>query len=116
MNILDQIIAKKKIEVQERKSSKNISELEKSPYFKNATLSFRDYLLRDDKTGIIAEFKRKSPSRGVINNTSSVAEVTASYAKYGASGISVLTDELFFGGSLNDLLEASVNNVPLLRK
>ncbi len=59
MNILDHIIARKKIEVQERRSSKSISVLEKGPFFKNATLSFRDYLLRDDKTGIIAEFKRK---------------------------------------------------------
>ncbi len=70
----------------------------------------------EDKTGIIAEFKRKSPSKGVINNTSTVTEVTAAYAKYGASGISVLTDEEFFGGSLNDLLESTINEVPLLRK
>jgi indole-3-glycerol phosphate synthase len=116
MNILEQIVAKKKMEVQERRSAKNISELEKGPFFKNVTLSFADYLLRDDKTGIIAEFKRKSPSKGIINNTSSVAEVTAAYANYGASGISVLTDDLFFGGSLNDLLESTTNNVPLLRK
>jgi indole-3-glycerol phosphate synthase len=116
MNILDQIIAKKKIEVQERRSAKSISELEKEAFFKKEVLSFRDYLLRDDKTGIIAEFKRKSPSKGIINNTSSVAEVTAAYAKYGASGISVLTDDFFFGGSLNDLLESTLNKVPLLRK
>ncbi|MEO8764585.1 MAG: indole-3-glycerol phosphate synthase TrpC [Ginsengibacter sp.] len=116
MNILDTIVAKKKIEVADRKRNKSISELENRPFFKNKTLSFRDYLLRKDKTGIIAEFKRKSPSKGVINDQASVAEVTAAYAKYGASGISVLTDEEFFGGSLNDLLEATVNEVPLLRK
>ncbi|MEO7120781.1 MAG: indole-3-glycerol phosphate synthase TrpC [Ginsengibacter sp.] len=116
MNILDQIIAKKKIEVQEKRSVKNISELEKGAFFKKEVLSFKDYLLRADKTGIIAEFKRKSPSKGTINDTSSVAEVTAAYAKYGASSISVLTDEFFFGGSLNDLLELTVKNVPLLRK
>ena len=116
MNILDTIIARKKTEVAERKRNKNISELENGPFFKNKTLSFKDYLLREDKTGIIAEFKRKSPSKGVINNTSTVTEVTTSYAKFGASGISVLTDEEFFGGSLNDLLEATINEVPLLRK
>src|SRR6476646_4584240 len=104
MNILDTIIAGKKIEVAERKLNKSISELENGPFFKNETLSFRDFLLREDKTGIIAEFKRKSPSKGIINNTSTVTEVTTAYAKYGASGISVLTDEKFFGGSLNDLL------------
>ena len=72
--------------------------------------------MREDKTGIIAEFKRKSPSKGTINNTSTVTEVTTAYAKYGASGISVLTDAEFFGGSLNDLLESAINEVPLLRK
>jgi indole-3-glycerol phosphate synthase len=116
MNILDTIITRKKIEVAERKRNKNISELEKGPFFKNKTLSFTDFLLREDKTGIIAEFKRKSPSKGIINNTSTVTGVTTDYAKYGASAISVLTDEEFFGGSLNDLLESTVNEVPLLRK
>src|ERR1700687_2940984 len=116
MNILDTIIAKKKIEVEERKKMTCISELKKYTFFKNETLSFKEYLLREDKTGIIAEYKRKSPSKGVINDKSSVTEVTTAYAKYGASGISVLTDEVFFGGSLNDLLESTINEVPLLRK
>lgn len=116
MNFLETIIARKKIEVAERKRSKSISELENGRFFKNKTLSFRDFLLREDKTGIIAEFKRKSPSKGIINNTSGVKEVTTAYARHGASGISVLTDEEFFGGSLNDLLESASNQVPLLRK
>ena len=116
MNILDTIIAKKKIEVAERKKMASVSELEKGTFFKNETLSFKEYLLREDKTGIIAEYKRKSPSKGIINDKSSVTEVTTAYAKYGASGISILTDELFFGGSLNDLLESTNNEVPLLRK
>lgn len=116
MNILDTIIAKKKIEVAVRKGNTDIRALENGPFFKNKTLSLREYLLRKDKTGIIAEFKRKSPSKGIINNSSTVAEVTAAYAKFGASAISVLTDEEFFGGSLNDLQEATINEVPLLRK
>ena len=116
MNILDNIIARKRIEVAERKQNKSIYELEHGPFFKNKTLSFKDYLLREDKTGIIAEYKRKSPSKGVINNTSSVTEVTTAYTKFGASGISILTDESFFGGSLNDLLESTINELPLLRK
>ena len=116
MNILDTIIAKKRIEVEERKRSKPIAELKNGPFFKNEVLDFKKYLSRDDKTGIIAEFKRRSPSKGIINNSSSVVEVTTAYAKYGASGISILTDEEFFGGSLNDLLEGTVNVVPLLRK
>ncbi len=116
MNILDTIIAKKKIEVAKRKRAKSIAELENGPFFKNETLSFRDFLLRKDKTGIIAEFKRKSPSKGIINNTSTVVDVTMDYVKYGASAISILTDEEFFGGALDDLLEATVNEIPILRK
>ncbi len=116
MNILDTIIARKKIEVAQRKKVKSISEIEKAPFFKNETLSFREFLLRDDKTGIIAEYKRKSPSKGIINDRSTVSEVTMAYAKYGASGISVLTDQEFFGGSLDDLLATTINGVPLLRK
>ena len=116
MNILDTIIAKKKIEVAERKSNKSIAALEKASFFKNETLCFKDFLLDESKTGIIAEFKRRSPSKGIINNNSTVAEVTANYTKYGASTLSILTDETFFGGTLNDLLEATKNEVPLLRK
>src|SRR5947208_3228515 len=116
MNILDTIIAKKKLEVAERKSNKSIAELEEQIFYKREPLSFKEYLLREDKTGIIAEFKRRSPSKGIINNTSTVKEVTTAYTKYGASALSILTDEDFFGGSLNDLQEATENEVPILRK
>ena len=116
MNILDTIIAKKKIEVEEKKCTKSIAELEGMPFFKRKTYSFKDFLLRKDKTGVIAEFKRKSPSKGIINNYSFVEEVTSDYVKYGASAISVLTDETFFGGLLDDLEEARINDVPVLRK
>ncbi len=116
MNILDTIIAHKKKEVAQRKTIKTISELEQGPFFKNETLSFRDFLTRKDKTGIIAEFKRQSPSKGIINDTSTVEDVTKAYAEFGASAISILTDQEFFGGSLNDLLAATVNEVPLVRK
>ena len=116
MNILETIIAKKRIEVAEKKKNKSISEIKNGPFFKNETLSFKEFLLREDKTGIIAEYKRKSPSKGIINDKSTVSEVTMAYAKYGASAISVLTDEEFFGGSLDDLVEATINEIPLLRK
>ncbi len=116
MNILDTIIERKKIEVEERKRNKSVSELEMMPFFKRETYSFVDSLLDESKTGIIAEFKRKSPSKGVINNTSSVQDVVKDYVKNGASAVSVLTDESFFGGSLNDLQEVRDNQIPLLRK
>lgn len=116
MNILDKIIAHKKIEVAQRKAQTPIAELEKGKFFANETLSLKKFLLDETRTGIIAEYKRKSPSKGVINNQSAVEEVTTAYAKFGASGISVLTDDEFFGGNLNDLLAATINEVPLLRK
>ena len=116
MNILDKIIAHKKTEVAAHKQRTSVAELEKGRFFANETLSLKRFLLDNTKTGIIAEFKRKSPSKGIINSTATVEEVTTAYAKYGASGISVLTDEEFFGGSLADLLAATINEVPLLRK
>lgn len=116
MNILETIIAKKKIEVAALKRNKSIADFENGPFFKNKVIDFKKYLLREDKTGIIAEFKRRSPSKGIINGTSTVEEVTKAYTKFGASGLSILTDEEFFGGSLDDLLAATINEVPLLRK
>ena len=116
MNILDKIIEAKKEEVKNRKQSSPIQELEKKLLFKTDCFSLKDALLNVDKTGIITEFKRQSPSKGIINNTAGVKEVTADYAKYGASAISILTDEVFFGGTLKDLEEAREQQIPLLRK
>jgi indole-3-glycerol phosphate synthase len=116
MNILDKIIAHKKIEVAERKAVTSVAELEKSPAFTRSVLSLKQFLLDDSKTGIIAEFKRKSPSRGIINGDADVVAVTSAYAQHGASGLSVLTDTTFFGGSSEDLVKARVNQVPILRK
>ncbi|KAI9449609.1 indole-3-glycerol-phosphate synthase [Russula earlei] len=86
------------------------------PLFATPVLSLKASLLDEAKTGIIAEYKRKSPSKGVINDKATVTDVTTAYTQYGASGISVLTDTDFFGGHLNDLLAATVNHIPLLRK
>ncbi len=116
MNLLETIVAHKKKEVAKHKSEMSVSELEKAKYFLHEPLSLKKFLLDPSKTGIIAEFKRKSPSKGIINDRVTVEEVTTAYAKYGASGISVLTDHEFFGGSLNDLMAATINEVPLLRK
>ena len=115
MNILDKIIVQKRIEVEERKAKKSVAELQQQPLYARPVLSLKQFLLDDTKTGIIAEFKRKSPSKGIINATATVEEVTAAYAKH-ASGISVLTDIDFFGGSPNDLHKARFNQVPILRK
>lgn len=116
MNILDTIIASKKTEVQTRQAAVSKAELEKRDLFIRPTLSLKQFLQDTTKTGIIAEFKRKSPSKGVINATANVQAVTGAYTTYGASGLSVLTDEQFFGGSSEDLMQARVNNIPILRK
>jgi len=117
MTILDKIVARKKEEVARAKQQVSIKELEAATYFERMPLSFRDFLLDPEKTGIIAEFKRKSPSKGVINDQVSVQEVTQGYTAARASALSVLTDMDFFGGSAADLLQARAHNgIPLLRK
>jgi indole-3-glycerol phosphate synthase len=73
-------------------------------------------LLDEARTGIIAEFKRRSPSKGIINNAADVNKVTTAYVQGGASALSILTDEYFFGGSESDLLRARIHEIPILRK
>lgn len=115
-NILEIIVAEKKHEVAIRKEQTPVRTLESSNLFSIPCLSFADALTDRGKHGIIAEFKRKSPSLGWINQDANISEVTKGYAQNGASAISVLTDEKFFGGSLNDLSAARGNGVPVLRK
>jgi indole-3-glycerol phosphate synthase len=116
MNILEQIIARKKEEVAVQKELVAESVLKQMPFYKAPALSMASYLTMPGKTGIIAEFKRKSPSKGVINDTATVKDVTAAYSAHGASGLSVLTDADFFGGTLQDLTAATVHETPILRK
>ena len=116
MNILDKIIIDKKREVELKKSIISSSQLENTVLFGSRTISLSK-LLRNSPSGIIAEHKRRSPSKSVINNNFSVEEVVLGYQNAGVSGISVLTDGKYFGGSLDDLLLAKASvSVPLLRK
>ncbi len=116
MNILDKIIVQKRVEVEQRKSTTSVADLQKQLFYARPVLSLKQFLLDDTRTGIIAEFKRKSPSKGIINDQVDVVEVTSAYANNGASCLSVLTDELFFGGSTEDLIKARINEIPILRK
>ena len=116
MNILEKIIAHKASEVAVAKALCSVKSLEALPKFAVPCLSLKQFLLDENKTGIIAEYKRKSPSKGIINDTATVETVTMAYTQHGASGISVLTDSHFFGGSLADLVAAGINEIPLLRK
>jgi len=117
VNILDKIVLRKKEEVAFAKQQISIQDLEKAEHFKRTPYSFKEFLLAEDRTGIIAEFKRRSPSKGLINGVADVAEVTNAYNKAGASALSVLTDVDFFGGKKDDILAArAVNKIPILRK
>lgn len=117
MDILEKIITHKEKEVEERKSLYPTKLLEKSIYFPSKTVSLRKYLLREDKAGIIAEIKRKSPSRGIIHEFVSIEQTSISYMQAGASAISILTDTEFFGGENEDLTTArKFNYCPILRK
>ncbi len=117
MNILDKIVLNKRAEIEAAKAKVSIAQLEAAEFFNRDTYSFREFLLAPDRTGVIAEFKRKSPSKGIINDKVSVKEVTNAYAAAGASALSVLTDKDFFMGDKPDLIEArKANTIPVLRK
>ncbi|ASE60404.1 indole-3-glycerol phosphate synthase TrpC [Chryseobacterium indologenes] len=115
MNILDKIIERKKAEVATAKSHIPVEQLKSTEFFERKTLSLKESV--KNKSGIIAEFKRQSPSKGIINNSVSPLEVTSAYETYGASGVSILTDTDFFGGSSEDVLKVRDHlHIPLLRK
>ena len=116
MNILDRIIIDKRREVILKKSIIPVSQLEASILFERKTISLSENL-RNSHSGIIAEHKRRSPSKAEINYSFTVEEVAKGYENAGACGISILTDGKYFGGSLDDLLLARATvHLPLLRK
>lgn len=116
MNILDKIIADKRKEVELKKSILPTSQLEKTFLFERKTNSLT-HKLKNSKTGIIAEHKRRSPSNSIINNDLNVGDVAKGYEKAGVCGMSVLTDLRYFGGALEDLVLARAScGLPLLRK
>ncbi len=116
MHILDKIVMAKRREVDLKKSLIPIQQLEKSLLMQRDTVSLAQRLSQS-KSGIISEHKRRSPSKAAINTNMSVENVIKGYTEAGVSGISVLTDGQFFGGSLDDLLLARASSsCPLLRK
>lgn len=116
MTILDKIIADKCLEVASRKATTSIADLEKTLAFGRTCLSLKQNLLTS-ASGIISEFKRKSPSLGWIHENADVVQVTKGYSCAGASGISILTDFPYFGGTPQDLMAARPQvTCPILRK
>jgi indole-3-glycerol phosphate synthase len=117
MNTLDKIIIQKRKEVALQKLTIKPGALENGTGFDRTPLSLKDSLLKHGSSGIIAEFKRQSPSKGVINGNVRVEDVTIGYTAAGAAGLSILTDKTFFGGSPVDLIAArNINQIPILRK
>jgi indole-3-glycerol phosphate synthase len=117
--ILDTIIASKRRQLENWRQSASIGELEKQFRDRDSRVpGLAEQLNKADSTGIIAEFKRKSPSKGWFKNaTIAVEDIVPSYEQYGAAALSVLTDEEFFGGTKDDLLRArSLTRIPILRK
>lgn len=117
MTILEKIVETKRKEVSERKNLVPSALLERSIYFESETVSLKKYLRRPDLNGIIAEFKRKSPSQGIINGYAPVERTSVGYMQAGASALSILTDTPYFGGKSEDLIIArTFNFCPILRK
>lgn len=116
-NILDKIVANKRIEVEQQKKEVSIDQLLKQITNVDCKQGLFKQSLINSSTGIIAEFKRRSPSRGWIFENAKIEEVVPLYSNGGASAISVLTDTEFFGGTFADLtLASSLTQTPLLRK
>ncbi len=118
MNILDKIIEAKKVEIANQKKLVDLRTLKLIPDFKRQCNSLKSNLLKTDSSGIIAEFKLRSPSKGDINLNAKVDEVTKAYVEAGVAGLSVLTEKNFFGGSQSHLVKARETNseIPILRK
>lgn len=116
MNILEKIVKDKRKEVALKKSVVPSTQFEQSVMFERKGASLAS-ALRNSSLGIIAEHKRRSPSKSTINQNTNVGQVAKGYQKAGVCGMSVLTDIKYFGGSLEDLLLARASvDLPLLRK
>lgn len=117
MSILNKIASYKKEEVEKNKSLFPIKLLEDSIYYNSQCLSLKEYISKPDKSGIISEIKRKSPSQSEINLHVDIEQTSLGYMQAGSSALSILTDNHFFGGSNSDLTTArQYNFCPILRK
>ena len=116
-DILQRILVNKQTEVEQLKRETKVSSLEATPFFNRRGKSLKAALQAAEKPAIITEFKRKSPSTGDINKDASVQNVIRGYVQAGATGLSVLTDKNYFGGTVADLKSArQTTETPLLRK
>lgn len=117
MTILEQIIQTKRQHLDYQKATYSYAALENRQFFSRSTLSLKANLLAPNSSGIIAEFKRQSPSEGVIHTQPERDKISSGYAKAGAAGMSILTDQPYFNGTNEDLIRVRQQvDLPLLRK
>jgi len=116
-NILEKIVKERKRTIKKLKRIISEEQWEMMPLFLKECVSLKKALLDKDNTGIIAEFKRASPSKGIINADVDVFDVVLDYQMNGATGLSILTEPIFFGGNNDDILTVSSSlSLPILRK
>ena len=116
MKILDKIVEDKKIEINKLLSNSSISKLENSHLFSKKCISLKESI-KNNNSGIICEFKRRSPSNQNINYISSLSDVVSGYEEAGAAGLSILTNKKYFDGDTQDIIDIrDISNLPILRK
>ena len=116
MKILDKIVEDKKIEINKLLSNSSISKLENSHLFSRKCISLKESI-KNNNSGIICEFKRRSPSNQNINYISSLSDVISGYEEAGAAGLSILTNKKYFDGDTQDIIDIrDISNLPILRK
>lgn len=119
-DILSEIIAHKRIEIALQKQAVSMTQLQEQAEAiirEGAPRHSMKQALAASSTGIISEFKRRSPSKGWIKEAARAEEIPAAYEAAGAAALSILTDEKFFGGTLHDIRTARpLVNIPILRK
>ena len=117
-DILSEIVDNKRIEVAKQKDLVSLRDIERQlmqadeiPFY------YLKESLESSETGIISEFKRRSPRKGWLHEYADVNIITKEYESSGAAALSVLTDEKYFGGTLADLMSAAKNvHIPVMRK
>ena len=116
MKILDKIVEDKKIEINKLLSNSSISKLENSHLFSRKCISLKESI-KNNNSGIMCEFKRRSPSNQNINYISSLSDVVSGYEEAGAAGLSILTNKKYFDGDTQDIIDIrDISNLPILRK
>ena len=116
MKTLDKIVEDKKIEINKLLSNSSISKLENSHLFSRKCISLKESI-KNNNSGIICEFKRRSPSNQNINYISSLSDVVSGYEEAGAAGLSILTNKKYFDGDTQDIIDIrDISNLPILRK